>query len=229
MPIQTKLRALQEQISSAAQRAGRNPQEIELLLVSKTHSTDKILEAHRAGQVLFGENKAQELSSKAEALKDTPLKWHFIGHLQSNKIKDILPYTALLHSLDRLSLAQKLNRKLQELGQTLPVLIQVNTSFEDQKSGVLPAKALELIEKVAAMKHLQVQGLMTIGLFSDNEHKVRDCFKRLKEVQAQVQAKNWPSVKMDTLSMGMSGDFEWAIEEGSTLIRVGSAVFGERN
>lgn len=226
--IAKRVQTVRTQITEACQRTGRNPQDVRLVMVSKTVAVSQIRQALSSGECLLGENKAQELRDKAPELQDSPARWHFIGHLQSNKIKDVIPWAEMIQSVDRLSLAQKLSKKLQEQQQTMPILIQVNTSFEDNKSGILPAEALDLIQRVAELPALAIQGLMTIGLWGGTEAQTRDCFKRLREVQAQAQALDLPDPSLRELSMGMSGDYIWAIEEGATLVRVGSAIFGAR-
>ncbi|MBF2052962.1 MAG: YggS family pyridoxal phosphate-dependent enzyme [Candidatus Sericytochromatia bacterium] len=223
-----RLAALETRIAAACLRAGRPREAVQLVLVSKTVALETLLAAHTAGARIFGENKAQELKQKASqwpASAAAP-EWHFIGHLQSNKIKDVLPWIRLLHSLDRPSLAEKLSQALQQRGQTLPVLVQVNTSAESSKSGVPPAEALGFMQQVSQLPGLSLQGLMTIGPLGTDEATTRQCFRQLRQLQqAGREALNLP---LNSLSMGMSGDFEWAIEEGATLIRVGSAVFGPR-
>lgn len=215
-------------MGQACQRAQRDPHSVRLIMVSKTVSSQRLRRALDSGQSHFGENKAQELRPKALELADTSAQWHFIGHLQSNKIKDVLPHICLLHSLDRFSLATKLQNKLASQDRELAVLIQVNSSYEDAKSGVLPEQALDLIQQVAELPRLHIRGLMTIGLWGGSEQQTRDCFRRLREVQQQARELQLPGAHFDELSMGMSGDFEWAIEEGATLVRVGSAIFGAR-
>lgn len=234
-PLQTVLK----RIRAACVSAKREPHEVQLVMVSKTVPAERLhaMLNNPYGQHVLGENKAQELKAKAEhfkTLSQTPQEkpqWHFIGYLQSNKIKDMLPYTQLLHSLDRWSLAQKLQHKLEAVDQTLPVLLQVNAAQEDTKSGVMPNGALDFLERVNTLDRLVVQGFMTIGAHSPHEQVVRDSFKRLADIREQARALGAlapQNQQLPHLSMGMSGDFEWAIEEGSTLVRVGSAIFGAR-
>lgn len=211
-------------MADACQRAGRSPDDVRLILVTKTVSLPSIRAAIAAGEHRLGENKAQELVSKAPELQMA--EWHFIGHLQSNKIKDILPWTSLLHSLDRIELAQKLATHLRQAGRRLKVLIQVNVSGEASKSGVAPEQAAELIERIAALPELELRGLMTIGANTPEQPIVRAGFRRLRELRDAAQQQLGQA--LPELSMGMSGDFETAIEEGATLIRVGSAIFGPR-
>jgi pyridoxal phosphate enzyme (YggS family) len=223
------LEVINNRIKTACNKAGRNPDEVKLLLATKTVSSEHIKIALKNGQTLIAENKVQELKEKYEDLKDIPHENHFIGHLQTNKVKDILKYdVTCVQSLDRLDLAEKLHRRLLAENKTVEVLIQVNTSNEESKFGIAPDKALELIRKVSRFSTLPIKGLMTIGLFSAETEKVRACFKTLKTLQQEIIRENIPNVEMKELSMGMSGDLETAIEEGATIVRVGTAVFGTR-
>lgn len=227
--ISTNLQQILKRIEISCNRAGRNPEEVKLLLATKTVPAERIKVALNAGQTLIGENKVQELKEKFEALKETPHTKHFIGHLQSNKIKDILKCNvACIQSLDRFDLAEKLHQRLQAEGKTIEVFIQVNTSDEESKFGASPESAIELVKQVAQLEALKVKGLMTIGLFSYETEKVRACFRLLKSIQQQIIGLKISNVEMNELSMGMSGDMETAIEEGATIIRVGTAVFGQR-
>ncbi|ASK29785.1 YggS family pyridoxal phosphate-dependent enzyme [Chryseobacterium sp. T16E-39] len=223
------LEIIQNRIRNACVKSGRNPNEVKLLLATKTVSADRIKTALENGQTLIGENKVQELKEKYEDLKEVPHTNHFIGHLQTNKIKDILKYdVSCIQSVDRLELAEKLHERLLFENKTIEVLIQVNTSNEDSKFGVHPDHAIELIKKVSGLNTIKIKGLMTIGLFSAETEKVRQCFKILKNLQQEIILQTIPHVEMKELSMGMSGDLETAIEEGSTIVRVGTAVFGTR-
>lgn len=202
---------------------------MKLLLATKTVSPERILVALRAGYTLLGENKVQEVKEKFTALEAVPHRMHFIGHLQTNKIKDVLKYgVACVESVDRLDLAEKLQHRLDLEGKELDVLIQVNTSAEESKFGVAPKDAPALVKAVSALPRLHIKGLMTIGLFSADAEQVRPCFQRLREVRGRVLELGLPNVEMRELSMGMSGDLEPAIEEGATIVRVGTAVFGKR-
>lgn len=221
--------AIQERINNACKENGRNRNEVKLLLATKTVPTDRIKIALQAGQTLIAENKVQELKEKYEVLKVIPHTNHFIGHLQTNKIKDLLKYdVSCIQSLDRLNLAEKLHRRLLFENKTIEVLIQVNTSFEESKFGTSPDNAIELVKQVAQLETLKIKGLMTIGLFSAETEKVRKCFRLLKDIQQQIIALEIPNVEMQELSMGMSNDLETAIAEGATIIRVGTAIFGKR-
>lgn len=220
---------INQRILSACEKAGRNPNEVRLLLATKTVSAERIKIALNAGHTLIAENKVQELKEKFEALKEIPHINHFIGHLQTNKIKDILKYNvSCIQSLDRIDLAEKLHQRLQTENKTIEVLIQVNTSNEESKFGINPDNVIELVKQVAELETLKIKGLMTIGLFSAETEKVRSCFQLLKNIQQQIIALKIPNVEMKELSMGMSGDLETAIEEGATIIRVGTAIFGQR-
>lgn len=223
------LEIINDRIRKACEKAGRNRDEVRLLLATKTVSAERIKTALENGYTLIAENKVQELKEKYEGLKDRPHENHFIGHLQTNKIKDILKYDVVcVQSLDRPDLAEKLHQRLLSEGKTIEVLIQVNTSGEESKFGVHPEEAVELTRKVAEFTTLKIKGLMTIGLFSAETEKVRKCFKLLKDLQQEIISQNIPNVEVKELSMGMSGDLETAIEEGATIVRVGTAVFGAR-
>ena len=227
--IAQNLKFVQERINKACEVAGRDPKEVKLLLATKTVEPTRIQQAFSLGYTLIAENKVQELKEKYEALKSTPHTNHFIGHLQTNKIKDILKCdVSCVESLDRYDLAEKLHQKLSQVGKEIDVFIQVNTSGEESKFGVAPEQALELVKQVAQFPTLHIKGLMTIGLFSAEEEKVRKCFQLLKAIQEQIIALDLPNVEPKELSMGMSGDLEIAIAEGATIVRVGTAIFGER-
>lgn len=223
------LSAVLDRIQKASLHCGRKAEEVKLLLATKTVSAENIKIALRAGQTLIGENKVQEIRQKYEALKEVSHRTHFIGHLQSNKIKDVLRYDVqCIETVDRLDLAEKLHQRLEAAGRQLDIFIQVNTSNEESKFGVAPEVALDLIRQVAKLDSLRIKGLMTIGLFSAEAEKVRKCFKLLKRIQQEAIALRLPNVEMKELSMGMSGDLEIAIEEGATIVRVGTAIFGQR-
>lgn len=227
--IAENIAVIQGRIENACKASGRDPGEVKLLLATKTVSAERIKIAFSAGVTLIAENKVQELKEKFEALKDSPHTKHFIGHLQTNKIKDLLKCeVACIESLDRLDLAEKLQQRLEFEDKTIEALIQVNTSFEESKFGVSPEHAVELVKQVSQFDRIKIKGLMTIGLFSDEIERVRKCFRLLKEIQRQIIALEIPNVEMNELSMGMSGDLEAAIEEGATIVRIGTAIFGER-
>lgn len=227
--ILKNIAVIKERIAHACKENGRNPNEVKLLLATKTVSAEHIKMALQAGHTLIAENKIQELKEKYDALQKIPHTNHFIGHLQTNKIKDLLKYNvSCIQSLDRLDLAEKLHQRLLSENKTIEVLIQVNTSYEESKFGVSPEQVIELVKQVATLETLKIKGLMTIGLLSAEPEQVRKCFRVLKAIQTQITALKIPHVSMQELSMGMSGDLEIAIAEGATIVRVGTAIFGKR-
>jgi len=217
---------IKSRIKIAAECSGRNPNEIKLLLATKTVSAQNIKIALEAGESLIGENKVQELIEKARILKDFPHQKHFIGHLQTNKIKEVIKYADCIQSVDRIELAEKLQKRLEFENKTIDIFIQVNTSYEESKFGISPEKALDFTQQVKQLDRLNIKGLMTIGLFSAETELVKKCFRLLKSIQDKMLQKDIP---VNELSMGMSGDLETAIEEGATIIRVGTAIFGKRH
>lgn len=219
---------IQERIKRACERVGRNPDEVQLLLATKTVSPERINRAIHSGATLIGESRAQELAEKYDKIDYKDAELHFIGHLQTNKVNQVLRYTSFIHSVDRMRLANRLHRRLTNLNRKIDILIQVNTSYEESKFGVKPEDAIELIEEVSKLDTLQIKGLMTIGKLSSDPDEARQCFRLLKEIQQEVIEKEIPGVEMDILSMGMSDDFKIAVEEGSTMVRIGTSVFGER-
>ncbi|MFZ1080466.1 MAG: YggS family pyridoxal phosphate-dependent enzyme [Candidatus Kryptoniota bacterium] len=220
---------IERRISQAIARSDNPSREVKLIAVSKTFPAAKITEAMDVGFFRFGENRVQEIASKYDQLKNKKAEWHFIGHLQTNKVKKLLEVpTKYIHSVDRLELAAELDRQLQRRGESREVLIEVNTSGEASKSGVRPEKAVELIRSISGFQNLKVKGLMTIGALADDDNMVRKCFVKLREIFFRVRSEAINNVDMLELSMGMSGDFEIAVEEGATLIRIGTAIFGER-
>ena len=227
--ISLHLTRIRERIDRACRENGRDPGEVKLLLATKTVPPERIRTALEAGYSLIAENKVQELKEKYEALKSIPHTNHFIGHLQTNKIKDLLRCeVSCVHSIDRFDLAEKLHQRLAAQNKTMEVLIQVNTSGEESKFGAHPEQVVELVREIAALNTLKIKGLMTIGLFSADLGKVRKCFQLLSQLREHIQTLGIAGVEMQELSMGMSGDLEVAIAEGATLVRVGTAVFGQR-
>lgn len=229
MDIINNLKIIQNRIDQACAKSGRNPSEVKLLLATKTVSPERIKIALDAGYTLIAENRVQELKEKYNELKNSTHSSHFIGHLQTNKIKDVLKCgVSCIQSVDRYDLAEKLHQKLQSEGKTIDIFIQVNTSGEESKFGVSPENAIELTKKIALLNTLKIKGLMTIGLFSDEMEKVRLCFQTLKRIQLEINELQIENAHISELSMGMSGDLEIAIEEGATIIRVGTDIFGRR-
>ncbi|RKG37454.1 YggS family pyridoxal phosphate-dependent enzyme [Acinetobacter rongchengensis] len=217
---------LEQCIQNTCLKTGRSPQQIRLIPVTKTKPLETIQNAIDLGVTRFGENKVQELISKAEQLKSEKVNWILIGHLQTNKVKQIVQYISEFHALDSIRLANKLNNELSAIDKKLDVFIQVNTSNEASKYGIQPHELTDFLAEVEKLDHLNIVGLMTLAIHSHEEQKVRSCFRTLKELLIETQA-SYPEISR--LSMGMSGDFEIAIEEGATDIRVGQAIFGHRN
>ena len=227
MPIADNLRAILARIETAARKAGRDPAEVKLVAVSKTRQAAVVDEAARSGQRLFGENYVQELVAKAGEVTG-PVEWHFIGHLQGNKVRQIAGLVTMIHSVDRLSLAQEIDRHWGKLGRLCDLLIAVNIACEGTKCGTTATAVFDLVRQVSLLPHLRVRGLMTMPPFFADPEGARPYFRELRRIAGEVAAENIPRVEMTELSMGMSGDFEVAIAEGATLVRVGSAIFGER-
>ena len=200
------------------------------MAVSKTFSPDTIREAHAAGQRLFGENRVQEFSQKLASLSDMEATWHFIGHLQSNKAAKAVELFDAVDSLDSLRLAERLNAAAEQQGRVLPILIELNLGGEESKTGLPPdsPEVEEILQAAARLHHIQIAGLMTVPPYSDNPEDARPYFRRLRQIRDAIAGRNLPRVRMDQLSMGMSHDFEVAIEEGSTCVRLGTAIFGDR-
>ena len=231
MSISENLAAVRERVTGAARRAERRPEEIALMAVCKTQPVERIREAYAAGQRLFGENRVQEFSAKADALQDLHgAQWHMIGHLQSNKAAKAVELFQAVDSVDSLKLAEKLDAAARGLGRMLDVLIEVNVGREEAKSGIAPdSRDLDgLLRAAPRLEALDFCGLMTVPPFTDDPEGVRPYFRKLRELRDAIASRNLPGVAMDQLSMGMSHDFEIAIDEGSTCVRVGTAVFGER-
>jgi len=228
MSIADNLRDIQERIRAAVERAGRDPGSVKLVAVSKTQPAEAVAAALEAGQMIFGENYVQEFTDKARQLPGN-VQWHFIGSLQTNKVKYLAGITTLIHSVDRISLAQEINRQWEKSDGVCNILLQVNISGEETKSGTTTSGVIELAREAAALPHLRIRGLMTMPPFFDEPERARPYFRELKRLAGVIAAENIPGVSMEELSMGMSGDFEVAIEEGATLVRVGTAIFGERH
>jgi len=227
MSIAENIQYIRSRITAAASAAGRDPSAVRLIAVSKTKPAELVTAASAAGQRLFGENYVQELTAKVAAVT-MPVEWHFIGHLQSNKVKQIAGLVTMVHSVDRLSLAEEISRQWGRVGRNCDILIEVNVAEEASKSGTTTQAALELVRQIAALPHLHICGLMTMPPFFDDPEAARPYFRELRLLAGEIAALAIPGVSMQELSMGMSGDFEAAIAEGATLVRVGSAIFGSR-
>ncbi len=231
MSISENIAAIRERIDSAARAAGRRPEEIALMAVSKTHTPERIREAYVAGLRLFGENRVQEFAGKASALADlSDAEWHMIGHLQTNKATRAVELFGAVDSVDSVKLAEKLDAAARGLKKKMAVLIEINVGGEAAKSGVDPdSNELEdILQAAPKFEALEVRGLMTVPPYSDDPEDARVYFRKLGALRDSIAARKLESVGMDVLSMGMSHDFEVAIEEGSTCVRVGTAIFGER-
>jgi pyridoxal phosphate enzyme (YggS family) len=234
MAIAENVARVRTRIAAAAARVGRDPNSVTLMAVSKTVEPERVLEAYAAGIRVFGENRVQEFQEKSPALSGLAgAEWHLIGHLQSNKAKKAAEIFHAVDSLDSLRLAEKLDQAAATVGKTLPVLIEINVGGEESKSGVpLDSPELEdLLRGVARLEHLQVRGLMAVPPFVENPEATRPYFRLLRDLRDSIAQRKLPGdrfMQMDVLSMGMSHDFEVAIEEGSTCVRVGTAIFGER-
>jgi pyridoxal phosphate enzyme (YggS family) len=231
MSIAENIDEIRGRIAAAARRSGRDRGEISLMAVTKTQPPNCIHQAYEAGIRLFGENRVQEFDGKAEALRDLrDAEWHMIGHLQGNKAGKAAELFAAVDSVDSLRLAQRLNAAAQSVGKKLAVLIEINVGGETAKSGVAPGsnELEEIVRGAAELEHLEIRGLMTVPPFTEDPQQARPYFRKLRELRDQIAARKWPGVGMNVLSMGMSHDFEVAIEEGSTCVRVGTGIFGER-
>ena len=214
-------------MDQASKKAGRDPGRIKLVAVSKTVEPARIRDAIEAGVTILGENYIQEARRKIEEIGHG-VQWHMVGHLQSNKSKYAVTLFDYIHSVDSISLAREIDRRAAQKGRSIRALVEVNLSGEASKFGIGPDEAMELIRQIASLKNVFIEGLMTMPPYFDDPEKARPYFIRLRELRDRIQAEGVEGVQMDELSMGMSGDFEAAIEEGATMIRVGTAIFGER-
>lgn len=223
--LQHRISTLRQRANDACNRAGRGPDQVQIIAVAKTKPAEAILAVRECGMMEIGENYVQELVEKHRAIGDA-VRWHFIGHLQRNKVKYIAPFVRMIHGVDSLRLAEEINRQAAQHGRVIPVLLQVNTSGEESKFGVEPSGALGLAEGMLRLPNIQLQGLMTLAAFLDDPESVRPMFRQLHHTHDQLQQHT--GHPLPHLSMGMTNDFEVAIEEGATLVRIGTAIFGER-
>ena len=226
--LKTRLENVLNRIKNAANARGRDPETIRLVAVSKTIPTDMVKEAIEAGVKILGENYIQEARKKFDALSSYPVSWHFIGHLQTNKAKYAVRLFDLIHSVDSLKLAHELNKQAKKINKIQEILIQVNISMESTKAGVYEQDALSLIKDISHIENLSVKGLMTIPPFFDEPERARPYFSALRKLRDQIKKESIPNIAMDELSMGMTGDFEAAIDQGASLVRIGTAIFGKR-
>ena len=225
--IRDHLNEVRENIQKACEKAGRSPQEVTLIAVSKTKPLFMLEEAYEAGARDFGENKVQEILEKHPKMPEDA-RFHMIGHLQRNKVKQVLPHAVLIHSVDSYRLAEQISQEAGKLGITAKILLEVNVAKEESKFGMMPEDVEEMAGQIAALPHLQIEGLMTIAPFVDDPEKNRPVFRKLYQLSVDIKKKNIDNVNMGVFSMGMTGDYQVAVEEGSTMIRVGTGIFGAR-
>lgn len=221
------LKQVEENIAAACKRAGRKREEVTLIAVSKTKPISMLSEIYDCGIRDFGENKVQELCEKREQLP-LDIRWHMIGHLQRNKVKYIIRDTALIHSVDTYRLAEEINIQAKKIKRIVPILIEVNIAKEPSKFGILPEEALLLTEEISKLDSLRIEGLMTIAPYTENPEENRPYFQQIKNLSVDIANEKIDNVSMNTLSMGMTGDYMTAIEEGATIVRVGTGIFGAR-
>lgn len=226
--LSENLREVQDNISEACRRSGRNPEEVTLIAVSKTKPVEVLQDAYDAGARFFGENKVQEITAKYPVLP-SDIHWHMIGHLQRNKVKYIIDKVDMIHSVDSLRLAQTIEQEAAKHNKIMPILLEVNIAEEDTKFGLKVQEVQPLLEEIYSFEHIQVEGLMTIAPFVDNAEDNREVFRALKKLSVDISGKNINNINMHVLSMGMTGDYEVAVEEGATMVRVGTGIFGARN
>ncbi len=226
--IVQNLTEVKKRMEQACQRCGRLMSEVTLVAVSKTKPLEMIQEAYHAGMREFGENKPQELRDKAKQLHDAQINWHMIGTLQTNKIKYVVGTACCIHSVDSVSLAAAIEKEAQKKQVQVNILLEVNIAKEASKHGFLEEDLLEAIIEISKMPHLCIRGLMTVAPYTENAEKNRIYFRKMKQLLIDITSKNIDNVSMDALSMGMSSDYEVAIEEGATIVRVGTGIFGER-
>ena len=226
--VKENLMQVRDNIKKACEKAGRDSSEVTLIAVSKTKPVPMLAEAYDAGSRDFGENKVQEIMDKYPVLP-ADIRWHMIGHLQRNKVKYIVDKVRLIHSVDSLRLAEEISSQAEKKQVDVDILVEVNIAQEESKFGTSRAEALQLVEEIARLPHVHIQGLMTIAPFVENPEDNRKYFRQIKELSVDIMQKNIDNVNMSVLSMGMTGDYMVAIEEGATMVRVGTGIFGERN
>ena len=226
--ITENLEQVRRNIVEACKAVNRDPSEVTLISVSKTKPVSMLQEAYDAGSRDFGENKVQEIMDKYPQLP-SDIRWHMIGHLQRNKVKYIVDKVALIHSVDSLRLAETIENEAAKHNVTVPILIEVNVAQEESKFGLKTEEVLSLVESVAVLPHINIKGLMTIAPYVEDPEENREIFRELKKLSVDIAAKNINNVNMSVLSMGMTGDYQVAVQEGATMVRVGTGIFGERN
>ncbi len=228
MGVCDNYKRVEEKVQRACERAGRKREEVTLIAVSKTKPLSMIEELLPLGVRDFGENKVQELTAKAEALSKD-IRWHMIGHLQRNKVKYVVDKACMIHSVDSLRLAEEISKEAEKKGVEVPILLEVNVAGEESKFGIRPEETEELAQQIALLPNLHIQGLMTIAPYVENPENNRQIFRNLRNLSVDIERKKFNNVTMSVLSMGMTGDYEVAIEEGATHVRVGTGIFGERD
>lgn len=228
-PICENINDINQRIKRACEKSARNPEDVQLIAISKTKPLDDIKEAFNCGQLHFGENRAKELQDKMDTYENEDIQWHMVGNLQTNKIKYMVERVNWIHSIEKTKYLKEIEKRAGRIGRTINTLIQVNISDEDQKSGCTPDEVQKILDYARPLNHANVRGLMGMATFTDDMDVVRDEFKLLKELFDKHAETNEGSVQLEHLSMGMTDDMEVAIEEGSTMVRVGRAIFGERN
>ena len=226
--VAANLAQVQQNINESCNKINRDPNEVTLIAVSKTKPVEMLKEAYDAGARVFGENKVQEIVDKYDQMP-SDVKWHMIGHLQRNKVKYIVDKVAMIHSVDSLRLAETIEKEAAKKAVIVPILIEVNVAQEESKFGLKPEEVLPLIEQIADFSHIRIKGLMTIAPYVDNAEENREIFRELKKLSVDIAAKNINNVTMSVLSMGMTGDYMVAVQEGATMVRVGTGIFGARN
>ena len=226
--VAENLAQVQKNINESCNKSNRDPNEVTLIAVSKTKPVEMLKEAYDAGARVFGENKVQEIVDKYDQMP-SDVKWHMIGHLQRNKVKYIVDKVAMIHSVDSLRLAETIEKEAAKKAVIVPILIEVNVAQEESKFGLKPEEVLPLIEQIADFSHIRIKGLMTIAPYVDNAEENREIFRELKKLSVDIAAKNINNVTMSVLSMGMTGDYMVAVQEGATMVRVGTGIFGARN
>lgn len=220
---------VEKKIAEACERAGRPRESVQLIAVSKTKPVPDLMEALNYGHNVFGENKVQEIRDKVEAMGTEGIHWHMIGHLQANKVKYLIGVVDLIHSVDNDKLAAEIEKQAAKHDVVMDVLCEVNMAGEETKFGLKPEETMDFVKRISELPHLKVRGLMTIAPYTEDPESNRVYFRGLRELKDRINAEHIPGVDMDTLSMGMTGDYEVAIEEGATLVRVGTGIFGERH
>ena len=226
--LKENLAQVEKNIQMACERVGRDPGEVTLIAVSKTKPVEDLMEIYDAGIRCFGENKVQDLCDKIDKMPED-IQWHMIGHLQRNKVKYIVDRVALIHSVDSFRLAEEINIQAKKRGIVVPILVEVNIAEEETKFGVTREDAIELVKQIAALDGLQIKGLMTIAPYVVDSEENRPFFRKIKDLSVDIMKQNIDNVCMDVISMGMTGDYQVAIEEGATMVRVGTGIFGKRD